>query len=83
MNGVVVGEVMDGHPDVQTVNQHLLEKLDSLILKADDPETIASLTESLAKYNASIRNNTIFEPKETEKERFDREQSAILEGVLK
>lgn len=84
MDGEVIsGEIMDGHPTVEQVNQHLLEKLDNLILNADDPETIASLTESLSKYNASIRNNAIFSPKETDEERKERERSAVIKEMLK
>lgn len=83
MEEVFSGEIVGGHPDVTTVNQHLLEKLDALILSAKDPETIASLTESLAKYNSSIKNSSIFEPKETEEERNAKARNAALGDILK
>lgn len=67
------GELLGGEVSVEQVNRHLLEKLDYLILHAESPEVIASLTDSLAKYNASIRNNAIFAPEETPEERQQRQ----------
>lgn len=70
---------------IETVNQHLLNKLDDLIESIDpksDPEMVKVLTESVAKLNTSLRGNDIFTPKETEEERRDREQREILEGVM-
>lgn len=83
---IVMGEMMDGHPTVETVNNHLLEKLDALILSVNaksDPEMVKVLTESVAKYNSSIKNGNIFEPKETEDEKVAKAQSAILGDMLK
>ena len=70
---------------IETVNQHLLNKLDDLIESIDpksDPEMVKVLTESVAKLNTSLRGNDIFTPKETEEERRDREQREVLEGVM-
>lgn len=82
------GEVIEARvrtTSIETVNQHLLNKLDDLIESIDpksDPEMVKVLTESVAKLNTSLRGNDIFTPKETEEERRDREQREILEGVM-
>lgn len=77
------GEVITKGPSLEEVNQHLLNKLDRLIQDADDSETIASLTESLAKYNSSIRNNDIFSPQESDKEKTERMTRDLLGEVIK
>lgn len=83
---VISGELVGDNPTVETVNKHLLEKLDTLILSIDaktDPELVKVLTESVAKYNTSIKNSSIFEPKETEEERNAKARSAVLGDILK
>lgn len=87
MEGEIIdAEIMGKSPTVETVNNHLLEKLDTLILSIDaktDPELVKVLTESVAKYNSSIKNSSIFEPKETEEEREAKARSAVLGDILK
>lgn len=78
---IYIGETISKNPTVQEVNQHLLNKLDALIQATNDPDGIASLTESLAKYNTSVRNNQIFK-EESEEEKRERENRAVLEGIL-
>ena len=78
----VDGEVVDNtFPTLEQVNKNALKKLNELIENASS-EDIPGLIESLAKYNASIRNNDVF-TKETEEERKAREKSNIVEGLLK
>lgn len=81
METVVTGEVLDGSPTVEDVNQHFLEKLDQLILKTEDSEEIKALGESLARYNTSIRNNDIF-TQESEEERINREISKNIQDAI-
>lgn len=81
--GEVVGaeKVDNTFPTLEQVNNNALKRLNDLILEADS-EAIPPLIEALAKYNASIRNNTVF-TKETEEERKAKEKSNIVEGLLK
>lgn len=53
---------------VADLNEKLLGRLYSLIEKATSPEDILSLTEAVAKYNASIRNNNILDREEAPSE---------------
>ncbi len=78
----VEGKVVDNtFPTLEQVNKNALKKLNELIENASS-EDIPGLIESLAKYNASIRNNDVF-TKETEEERKAKEKSNIVEGLLK
>lgn len=78
----VEGKVVDNtFPTLEQVNKNALKKLNDLI-EAASSEEIPGLIESLAKYNASIRNNDVF-TKETEEERKAKEKSNIVEGLLK
>ncbi len=81
--GEVVGaeKVNNTFPTLEQVNKNALKKLNDLIEAASSDE-IPGLIESLAKYNASIRNNDVF-TKETEEERKAKEKSNIVEGLLK
>lgn len=79
---VVDGEVVDNtFPTLEQVNKNALKKLNELIENASS-EDIPGLIESLAKYNASIRNNDVF-TKETEEEKRAKEKTNIVEGILK
>ena len=81
-------EVYEAKPkeaSLETVNRHLLNKLDELIESTDaktNPELVKVITESVAKLNASFKGNEIFAPQETPEERAEREQKEILEGML-
>lgn len=81
--GEVVGaeKVDNTFPTLEQVNNNALKKLNDLILQADGAD-IPPLIEALAKYNASIRNNTVF-TKETEEEKKAKEKTSIVEGILK
>lgn len=81
-------EIIDAkveRPSIETVNTHLLTKLDELIQDIDvktNPEMVKVITESLAKLNTSLRGNDIFTPKETDEERKEREsREAILDAM--
>ena len=80
---VVERETADNNfPSLEQVNNNALKKLNDLIL-ASSPSDAPALIEALAKYNTSIRNNTVFSPKETEEEKQSREKTALVEGLLK
>jgi len=82
------GEVIEAKvkdTSLETVNRHLLTKLDDLIESVDaksNPELVKVLTESVAKLNSSFKGNEIFAPQETPEERAAREQKEVLEGML-
>ena len=78
---IVIGEVIQ-QSDLETVNKHLLEKLDALIRSAKTGDDILALTEAVAKFNSSIRNNPIFTPEETEDERRKREKASVMADIL-
>ena len=82
------GEVIEARVEstsLETVNRHMLNKLDELIESVDaktNPELVKVLTESVAKLNSSFKRNNIFAPQETDEQRREREQREILEGVM-
>jgi len=82
------GEVIETRVEstsLETVNRHMLNKLDELIESVDaktNPELVKVLTESVAKLNSSFKGNNIFAPQETDEQRREREQREILEGVM-
>ena len=82
------GEVIEAkvkEASLESVNKHLLNKLDDLIESVDaktNPELVKVLTESVAKLNTSFKGNDIFAPQETPEERAAREQKEVLEGML-
>lgn len=82
------GEVVEARVEstsLETVNRHMLNKLDELIESVDaktNPELVKVLTESVAKLNSSFKGNNIFAPQETDEQRREREQREILEGVM-
>ena len=79
---IVDGEVADNaFPTLEQVNKNALKKLNDLILESS-PSDAPALIEALAKYNASVRNNTVF-TKETDEEKRAREKSSIVEGLLR
>lgn len=83
------GEVIEAkikEASLESVNKHLLNKLDDLIESVDaksDPELVKVLTESVAKLNTSFKGNDIFTPQETEEERREREKREVLQDILK
>lgn len=53
---------------VTDLNEKLLEKLYFLIEQANSAEEILPLTEAVAKYNTSVRNNAVLEREDTPSE---------------
>lgn len=82
------GEVIEAKvkdTSLETVNRHMLNKLDELIQSIDaksNPDMVKVLTESVAKLNSSFKGNDIFTPQETPEQRAEREQKEVLEGML-
>lgn len=67
---------------LEEVNQNLLERLNALIDEADTAEEMLKLTESIAKLNASFRNNDQFLRPETADERAERESREALAKAI-
>lgn len=82
--GEIVGEEQFGNtfPSIEQVNKNALKRLNDLILRATADE-IPSLIESLSKYNSSIRNNSIFEKKESEEEVQAKARANLVGELLK
>lgn len=84
----VEGEVVscsqtdDSFPSLERVNKNALKRLNDLILKATADE-IPELIESLSKYNASIRNNSIFEKEESESEKEIKNKANLASELLR
>ena len=68
-------------PSLKDVNDHLLTRLDTLIQDAS-PEELLDITEALAKFNSSIRNNDQFGKPETAEEKLQREQADVISSML-
>lgn len=64
---------------VTDLNEKLLERLYFLIENATSPDDILSLTEAVAKYNTSIRNNNVLDREEAPSE-FDTALGEIVGG---
>lgn len=82
------GEVISGNPnpDLEALNKKGIQKLYQLVDSLDaesNPELIKTCIESIAKLNASLRNNNVFAPKETEEERVLREKTTLVGELLK
>lgn len=67
---------------LEEVNQRLLERLNVLIDQVEDGESMLKLTESVAKLNASFRNNDQFARPETAEERAERESREALTRAI-
>lgn len=80
---IVSGETVDNSfPSLEQVNKNAFKRLNELILKADE-ETLPGLLESLAKLNASIRNNQYAVSVESDEEKTAKEKSAFVGELLK
>lgn len=63
------------------LNDNLIARLNELVSSAE-AEDILSLTEAIAKLNASRRNSDQFARPQTEEERIEAEQAAVLGEVI-
>lgn len=75
-----MAEVIKNHT-IETVNQRALDRLYELLDTAG-PEIMPDLIECLAKYNTSIRNNSIFAAEPDADELREAEQAEILRRKL-
>ena len=57
----IVEKITPKQITVADLNEKLLEKLYLLIEQANSAEEILPLTEAVAKYNTSVRNNAVLE----------------------
>lgn len=67
---------------LEDVNQSLLERLIVLIDEAETAEEMLKLTDSVARLNASYRNNDQFIRPETADERAERESREALAKAI-
>lgn len=67
---------------LEDVNQNLLERLNVLIDEAETAEEMLKLIDSVAKLNASYRNNDQFGRPETADERAERESREALAKAI-
>lgn len=75
-------EVLDGRPTLNDLNTHLIERLDEVIRSTTNAEALLSLTEAVAKLNASSRNNNQLERPETDEERQAKEVANLFGDEL-
>lgn len=64
----IVEKITPKQVTVTDLNEKLLEKLYLLIEQANSAEEILPLTEAVAKYNTSVRNNAVLEREDTPSE---------------
>lgn len=64
----IVEKITPKQITVADLNEKLLEKLYLLIDQANSAEEILPLTEAVAKYNTSVRNNAVLEREDTPSE---------------
>jgi len=64
----IVEKITPKQITVADLNEKLLEKLYLLIEQANSAEEILPLTEAVAKYNTSVRNNAVLEREDTPSE---------------
>lgn len=64
----VIEKITPKQITVTDLNEKLLEKLYFLIEQANSAEEILPLTEAVAKYNTSVRNNAVLEREDTPSE---------------
>jgi hypothetical protein len=64
----IVEKITPKQVTVTDLNEKLLEKLYFLIEQANSAEEILPLTEAVAKYNTSVRNNAVLEREDTPSE---------------
>lgn len=72
---------VEKYPTVEEVDDHLLKRFDDLVQDAN-PEELAHLLESWAKYVSARKNSDVFGKTETPEEKQQREVAEILEGEI-
>lgn len=72
---------VEKYPTVEEVDDHLLKRFDDLVQDAN-PEELAHLLESWAKYVSARKNSDVFGKTETAEERQQREVADVLEAEI-
>lgn len=72
---------VEKYPTVEEVDDHLLRRFDDLVQDAN-PEELAHLLESWAKYVSARKNSDVFGKMETPEERQAREVADVLEAEI-
>lgn len=72
---------MERYPTIEEVDDHLLQRFDELVQNAN-PEEMAHLLESWAKYVSARKNNDSFGKAETPEEKQQREIAEVLEAEI-
>ena len=73
--------VVSKYVTVQQVDDAILKRYLELVEEAN-PEDLAKLLDSWAKYIAARRNSDVFEKSETEEERMERESREMIAKVM-
>lgn len=72
---------MERYPTIEEVDDHLLQRFDELVQNAN-PEEMAHLLESWAKYVSARKNNDSLGKAETPEEKQQREVAEVLEAEI-
>lgn len=75
------GEVISPYASIEKVDDAILRRYLELVENAN-PEDMAKLLESWAKYIAARRNSDVFEKGETEAERVEREVKETIQEAI-
>lgn len=75
------GTKVEKYPTVEEVDDHLLKRFDDLVQDAN-PEELAHLLESWAKYVSARKNSDVFGKAETPEEKQQREMAKIMEAEI-
>ena len=75
------GEVISPYASIEKVDDAILRRYLELVENAN-PEDMAKLLESWAKYIAARRNSDVFSKEETEEEKMERMASSAIRDAL-
>lgn len=75
------GEVISPYASIEKVDDAILRRYLELVENAN-PEDMAKLLESWAKYIAARRNSDVFSKEETEEEKMEREAASAIREAL-
>ena len=75
------GTKIEKYPTVEEVDDHLLKRFDDLVQEAN-PEELAHLLESWAKYVSARKNSDVFGKAESPEEKQQREVASVLEAEI-
>lgn len=75
------GEVISPYASIEKVDDAILRRYLDLVETAN-PEDMAKLLESWAKYISARRNSDVFSKEETEEEKMEREAASAIREAL-